>query len=76
MARWIAIVALTLALAVGGLAFVSAQDATPATNALGTPCGELMATPQASPMASPEAGMMGTPEASPIAMLGCATPTS
>ena len=76
MARWIAIVALALALAGGGLAFVSAQDATPATNELGTPCAELMASPEASPVASPEAGLMGSPEASPTAMLGCATPTS
>ena len=70
MRRVIVVGAAGLVLVLGGVGFGTAQDATPETNVLGTPCPT--ASPQA--MASPIASPMATPEGTPLALAGCPTP--
>ena len=77
MRRVIVVGAAGLVLALGGVGFGTAQDATPETNVLGTPCPtsspQAMASPIASPMAMAEGTPMATPEGTPIVLEGCPT---
>ena len=84
MRRLLVLLAATLVLALGGLTLAVAQDATPETNVLGTPCpspaaspvGPLAGTPLPSPALAPEAlaSPFATPMASPATLAGCPTP--
>ena len=79
MRRLIVVAATALAVGAGG--FAVAQEATPPTNAPGTPCPSPAATPAAplagtplpSPVLAPEAlaSPVATPMASPAATAGC-----
>ncbi len=81
MKHLLVVLAVFGALALGGLAWTSAQEGQSgtSTNELGTPCAIFEASPVASPeaglMASPEAGLMASPEASPATLVvpGCVT---
>ena len=68
MRQLLVLLAAALAVALGGFAVVTAQDATPQTNVAGTPCPEVDATPEATPEVPTTL--------QPVEQIGCATPTA